>query len=283
MAVSQSAIASEGGARILCDGGNAVDAAIAMRFALAVTLPRAATPAMFVDEKGKERAVANYGYLAPGVPSTVAGLDYAHRKCGKLPWEKLVAPAIAIARDGVRLTADEAFVFRWGKARLSKSDAGKAAFYKADDSLCLRDEVMKHPELAWTLGEMARHGADGFYKGEVARRIATDMTAHGGRITIEDLAAYRPVERDPLVGSYRGYTIYTAPAASAGGPAMLNILNQLEHFDLKAMGLARPHHRYSRADEAGLCLSSARSAILRSSRRRSRASSRRNMQPSGPG
>lgn len=267
MAVSQNAIASEVGAQILRDGGNAVDAAIAMGFALAVTLPRAgniggdgfmtvydaasgqvrvidfrgvapraATPDMFVDDKGKERAAASYGYLAPAVPGTVAGLDLAHRKWGKLAWDKLVAPAIALARDGVRLTADEAFVFQWGKPRLSKSEAGKAAFYKTDGSLYRKDEVMKRPALAWTLGEIAKNGADGFYKGEVARRIAADMAAHGGLIGAEDLASYRPVERDPLVGSYRGYTIYTAPPASAGGPALLNILNQLEHFDLKAMG-----------------------------------------------
>ncbi|HRE34414.1 MAG TPA: gamma-glutamyltransferase, partial [Sphingopyxis terrae] len=267
MVVSQHAIASEVGAKILREGGNAVDAAIAVGFALSVTLPRAgniggdgymsvydaasgevrvidfrsvapraATPAMFVDNRGKERAVASYGYLAPAVPGTVAGFDYAHRKWGKLSWDKIVAPAIALAADGVRLSADEAFVFSWGKDRLSKSAAGKAAFYKPDGSLYQKDEVMKRPDLAWTLGEIAQHGADGFYKGEVARRIAADMKAHGGLITLDDLAAYRPQERAPLVGSYRGYTIYTAPPSSAGGATLLNILNQLEHFDIKAMG-----------------------------------------------
>jgi gamma-glutamyltranspeptidase/glutathione hydrolase len=267
MVVSQNGIASEVGAKILREGGNAVDAAIAVGFALSVTLPRAgniggdgymsvydaasgevrvidfrsvapraATPAMFVDNRGKERAVASYGYLAPAVPGTVAGFDYAHRKWGKLPWDKLVAPAIALAAYGVRLSADEAFVFSWGKDRLSKSAAGKAAFYKPDGSLYQKDEVMKRPDLAWTLGEIAQHGADGFYKGEVARRIAADMKAHGGLITLDDLAAYRPQERAPLVGSYRGYTIYTAPPSSAGGATLLNILNQLEHFDIKAMG-----------------------------------------------
>ena len=267
MVVSQNGIASEVGAKILREGGNAVDAAIAVGFALSVTLPRAgniggdgymsvydaasgevrvidfrsvapraATPAMFVDNRGKERAVASYGYLAPAVPGTVAGFDYAHRKWGKLSWDKIVAPAIALAADGVRLSADEAFVFSWGKDRLSKSAAGKAAFYKPDGSLYQKDEVMKRPDLAWTLGEIAQHGADGFYKGEVARRIAADMKAHGGLITLDDLAAYRPQERAPLVGSYRGYTIYTAPPSSAGGATLLNILNQLEHFDIKAMG-----------------------------------------------
>lgn len=267
MVVSQNAIASEIGAQILRDGGNAVDAAIAVGFALAVTLPRAgniggdgfmtvydaatgkvhvldfrsiapaaATPAMFVDDRGKERDIANYGYLAPAVPGTVAGLDMAHRKWGKLPWEKVVEPAIRLAADGVKLTADEAFVFHWGKDRLAKSSSGQATFYKADGALYAKDEVLKQPDLAWTLGEIAAHRADGFYKGEVARRIAADMAANGGLITTADLAAYRPVERDPLIGSYRGYTIYTTPPASAGGATLLNILNQIEHFDIGAMG-----------------------------------------------
>lgn len=267
MVVSQNAIASEVGAQVLRDGGNAVDAAIAIGFALAVTLPRAgniggdgfmtvydaasgkvrvldfrgvaplaANPAMFVDNKGKERDAASYGYLAPAVPGTVAGLDLAHRKWGKLPWDRLVAPAIKLAADGVRLTADEAFVFSWGKDRLSKSASGQATFYKAGGALYAKDEVLKQPDLAWTLGEIAKHRADGFYKGEVARRLAADMKAHGGLITAADLAAYRVVERDPLVGSYRGYAIYTTPPASAGGATLLNILNQLEHFDIKAMG-----------------------------------------------
>lgn len=267
MVVSQNAIASEVGAQVLRDGGNAVDAAIAVGFALAVTLPRAgniggdgfmmvydaatgkvhtldfrsiapaaATPAMFVDKDGKERPIASYGYLAPAVPGTVSGLDHAHRKWGKLPWAKLVEPAITLARDGVRLTADEAFVFSWGKDRLSKSTAGKATFYKPGGELYAKDEVLKQPDLAWTLGEIAQHRADGFYKGEVARRIAADMKANGGLITEADLAAYRAIERAPLVGSYRGHPVYTMPPASAGGATLLNILNQLEHFDIKDMG-----------------------------------------------
>ncbi|WP_431469688.1 gamma-glutamyltransferase [Sphingosinithalassobacter sp. LHW66-3] len=268
MVVSQNALASEVGAQILRDGGNAVDAAIAVGFALAVTLPRAgniggdgfmtvydaasgevrvidfrsvaparATPAMFVDPQGRERPESSYGYLAPAVPGTVAGLEYAHRKWGSLPWERLVAPALAMARDGVRLTADEAFVFGWGRERLGNSVSGRATFYKSDGSLYAKDELLRQPDLAWSLGEIAREGAAAFYSGEIARRIEADMRAHGGLITRADLAAYRPIERDPLVGSYRGTTIYTTPPASAGGAALLNMLNMLEHFDLREMGL----------------------------------------------
>lgn len=268
MVVSQNAVASRVGAEILRKGGNAVDAAVAIGFALAVTLPRAgnlggdgfmtvydaksgkvrvidfrgvapakANPAMFVDENGKERAIASFGYLAPAVPGTVAGLDHAHRKWGQLPWAEVVAPAVALARDGVKLTADEAFVFGWGKERLSNSKAGRATFYKSDGSAYGKDEVLKQPDLAWTLAEIATGGAKSFYTGEIARRIAADMRAHGGLITMADLAAYRPIERDPLVGTYRGYTIHTTPPASAGGATLLNMLNMLEHFDLKAMGV----------------------------------------------
>lgn len=267
MVVSQNEMASQVGAQILRDGGNAVDAAVAVGFALAVTLPRAgniggdgfmtvydaktkqvrvidfrgvapraATPAMFVDNKGKERPIASYGYMAPAVPGTVAGLEHAHRKWGKLPWAKVIEPALRLARDGVKLTADEAFVFGWGRDRLSKSASGKTTFYKPDGSLYAKDEVLKQPDLAWTLGKIAAEGAKGFYTGEVARRIEADMKANGGIVTMADLAAYKPVERDPLVGSYRGYRIYTPPPASAGGATLLNMLNILEHFDMKALG-----------------------------------------------
>ncbi len=267
MVVSQNEMASSVGAQIMRDGGNAIDAAVAVAFALAVTLPRAgnvggdgfmtvydakakqvrvidfrgvapraATPAMFVDNKGKERGVASYGYLAPSVPGSVAGLEHAHRKWGKLPWAKVVEPALRLARDGVRLTADEAFVFGWGRERLGNSASGKAVFYKPDGSLYAKDEVLKQPDLAWTLGEIQKGGAKAFYTGEIARRIAADMKANGGLITMADLAAYKAVERDPLVGTYRGHTVYTPPPASAGGATLLNMLNILEHFDMKAAG-----------------------------------------------
>lgn len=267
MIVSQNAIASEVGAQIMRDGGNAIDAAVAIGFALAVTLPRAgniggdgfmtvydakskqvrvidfrgiapraASPAMFVDNQGKERNIASYGYMAPSVPGTVAGLELAHRKWGKLPWAKLVEPAIRLARDGVKLSADEAFVFGWGRERLSNSASAKATFYKPDGTLYAKDEALKQPELAWTLGQIAKGGAKAFYTGEVARRIEADMKANGGLITRADLAAYQPVERAPLVGTYRGYQVYTPPPASAGGATLLNMLNIIEHYDLKSMG-----------------------------------------------
>lgn len=267
MVVSQNAIASGVGADVLRRGGNAVDAAVAIGFALAVTLPRAgniggdgfmlvhdaqsgeqvffdfrsiapkaATLALFVDADGKEAKQASRGYLAPSVPGTVAGLALAHKRFGKLPWADVVAPAILLARDGVTLTPDEAFVFGWGKERLSTSEAAKAAYYKSDGSMYRAGETLKQPDLAWTLTQIAERGSDGFYKGPVAERFAADMAANGGLITLDDLAAYRPVERRPLRGTYRGLDIVTSPPASAGGATLLNMLNIVENFDLKSTG-----------------------------------------------
>jgi gamma-glutamyltranspeptidase/glutathione hydrolase len=176
------------------------------------------------------------GYLAPAVPGTVAGLHLAHSKYGSLAWRRVVQPAVDLAAKGVKLTPDEAFVFSWGKDRLSTSAAGRTTFYKSDGSLYRAGETLKQPALAWTLSQIAKGGADAFYKGEVARRFAADMARHGGLITMADLAAYRAVEREPLVGTYRGHTIYTTPPASAGGATLLNMLNILEHFDLKPLG-----------------------------------------------
>lgn len=267
MVVSQNAIASEVGAEILRKGGNAVDAAVAVGFALAVTLPRAGNiggdgfmlvhmagtgetvvidfrsvaPAaarleMFVDRKGEELPLASRGYRASAVPGTVAGLELAHRRYGKLPWKDVVTPAWRLASEGVVLSPDEAFVFSWARDRMSESAAGQRTFYKPGGELYRAGEVLKQPDLAWSLQQISDHGADAFYRGEIARRFAADMKANKGLITLEDLAAYRPVVREPLVGTYRGYTVATPPPASSGGATLLQMLNILESFDLKALG-----------------------------------------------
>ncbi len=268
MVVSQNAAASKVGADILRSGGNAVDAAVAMSFALAVTLPRAgniggdgfilmhngqtnrqsfidfrsvapraATLAMFIDNNGRESNIASRGYLAPAVPGTVAGLYLAHSKNGKLPWAQVVAPAIRLARDGIIMTPDEAFVFEWGKERLSTSNASKRAYYKPDGSNYRTGELLRQPDLAWTLSLIARNGADGFYKGPVAAKFVADMRKNGGLISAEDLASYRAIERAPLRGTYRGIDIVTSPPASAGGATLLNILNIIEGFDISQYGI----------------------------------------------
>lgn len=266
MVVSQNEMASAIGARVLADGGNAIDAAIAVGFALAVTLPRAgniggdgfmtvylaeqrqvrvidfrsvapssATLDQFVDDNGKERPEASVGYRAAAVPGTVAGLWMAHQKYGRKPWADLVSPAVRLARDGMTLSADEAFVFGWGRKRLGASTAAKQTFFKADGSGYKAGERLQQPDLAWTLEQVANGGADAFYRGEVATRIETDMRRNGGLITRDDLAAYRAIERDPLVGTYRGVTLYTPPPAS-GGASLLLMLNILENFNLQKSG-----------------------------------------------
>jgi gamma-glutamyltranspeptidase/glutathione hydrolase len=153
-----------------------------------------------------------------------------------LPWRRLVEPARRLAADGVVLSHDEAFVFGWARERLSTSAASRRTFYKADGAAYRPGERLRQPALAWSLREIARGGEDAFYRGAIAQRIADDMARHNGLITLADLDAYRAIEREPLVGSYRGYTIYTTPPASAGGATLINMLNILEHFDLGAMG-----------------------------------------------
>ena len=267
MVVTQNAIATEVGAEILRKGGNAVDAAVAVGFALAVTLPRAGNiggdgfmlvhtagtretividfrsvaPAaarldMFVDGKGEETPQASRGYRASAVPGTVAGLALAHKRSGRLPWKDVVMPAWRLAAEGVVLTPDEAFVFSWARERMTESVAGQRTFYKPGGELYRAGEVLRQPDLAWSLKQIADHGADAFYKGEIARRFAADMKANRGLITLADLAAYRPVVREPLVGTYRGYAVATTPPASSGGATLLQMLNTLESFDLKALG-----------------------------------------------
>jgi gamma-glutamyltranspeptidase/glutathione hydrolase len=265
MVVSQNEVASAIGAKVLANGGNAIDAAVAVGFALAVTLPRAgniggdgfmtvyfagekkvrvidfrsvapnaATLDMFVDDQGEERAEASVGYRAAAVPGTVAGLWMAHQRYGRSSWNTLVAPAVSLARDGLVLSADEAFVFTWGRKRLQASESAQSTFFKADGAAYKAGERLVQPQLAWTLEQIAQGGSDAFYRGEVATRIEADMRANGGLITRADLAAYRPIEREPLVGTYRGVTVYTPPPASGGG-ALLLMLNILENFELGRM------------------------------------------------
>ncbi|MEZ6023703.1 MAG: gamma-glutamyltransferase [Hyphomonadaceae bacterium] len=266
MVVSQSDPASRVGADVLRNGGNAVDAAIAVSFALAVTLPRAGniggdgfmmvylaesnetialdyrsmSPAnaraeFFLDERGRETRTAARGHGAAAVPGTVAGLAHAHRRWGSKPWAELLAPAIQLAEDGFTLTHDGAFAISWARDRLEDSDEAMRVFYRESGETYRAGETFRQPALARTLRAIAAD-PDSFYRGEIAQLIAASMQAHGGYITLEDLAAYRPVERQPLHVNYRGYDIVTMPPPSGGGVSLAQSLNILEHFDLNAMG-----------------------------------------------
>lgn len=267
MVVSQNELASRIGARIMAEGGNAVDAAVATGFALAVTLPRAgnvggggfmlvyladekrtvaidyrsAAPAgaeadMFLDRKGRRKDNADKGHLAAAVPGTVAGLKLAHERWGSLPWAQVVQPAVDLARDGIVVTRDLSEALRWGRKRLESSDAAIETFFKPGGTPYMFGDVLKQPDLAWTLERIATAGAEDFYRGEIAKKIVADMEAHGGLISMSDLAAYEAKLREPIATDYRGLQVVTMPPASSGGVALLEMLNMLERFNLKAMG-----------------------------------------------
>ena len=268
MVVCQSRIAAETGREILRQGGNAIDAAVATALSMAVTwpsagniggggfivyhgcdgetvafdfrekAPTAATPDMYIGSDGGIRDAPNRrGLLATGVPGTVAGLVLAHRRFGKLPWKTLVAPAIRLARKG--------FPFSWALhnqsrrfLRVSGSQyaATKEKMFKDGKVPFKPGENWRQPDLAETLKRIQKQGHDGFYRGKTAKRLAAFMKAHGGVITEEDMAVYRAIERRPIHGTYRGYDVYSMCPPSSGGTILVEMLNILEGFDLKAMG-----------------------------------------------
>ena len=266
MVVSQNEAASRAGAESLREGGNAVDAAVATACVLAVTLPRAgniggdgfmlihladgdrytaidyrsAAPALatldaYVGGDGKLEG-HSAGIRAAGVPGTVAGLALAHEKYGRLPWKRLLEPAIEMAGQGIVLSADEAFALDWGKERLARSAAGAAVFLHPDGEALRPGERLVQSDLAWTLRRIAEHGGEDFYRGQIAERLDAGMREHGGLLRKEDLMAYRAIEREPLRSSYRDAEVVTMPPASGGGAGIIGTLNVLEHFDLASMG-----------------------------------------------
>lgn len=272
LVVTTSELASDAGAAVLHKGGNAVDAAVSAAFALAVTLPGAgniggggfmivreptgkatafdyrekaplsARPDMYLDAQGKiVRALTNEGYLAPGVPGTVRGLELAHRKFGKLPWSEVLAPAVRLASEGFPLSRSlAAELNRQISGTMGKYPSSVAAYGKPGGGAWQEGDRIVLKELARTLQAIADGGADAFYRGWIADRIADDMKANGGLITKEDLAAYRAIERKPVRGSYRGYEIVSMPPPSSGGVGLIEMLNILENFDLKKTGRGSP-------------------------------------------
>lgn len=264
---SASKLASEVGVEALKAGGNAVDAAVATAFALAVTWPSAgniggggfmvyhgddghattfdfrekaplaSTERMYLGLDGNVVANSNHiGALAVGVPGTVAGLWKAHQELGSLPWADLVAPAVKLARDGIPINYSLYTGFARSKTRFDQYPSSAAKFFKADGSLYELGETWRQPDLAHTLELIQNNGADGFYKGENAERLAGFMADIGGIITEEDLLKYEPQEREPIRGTYRGYDVVSMPPPSSGGVALVEMLNILEGFDLAGMG-----------------------------------------------
>jgi len=269
MVVSSHYLASRAGSEVLARGGNAVDAAVATAFALAVTLPSAgniggggfmiyhgadgkvtsfdfrekaplaATETMYLGEDGRVRDNSNHdGLLAVGVPGTVAGMWLAHRELGRLPWADVVEPAVRLAADGFPSTWA---MQGWLRGLEGNADplfaATRAAFLEHGTEPYEPGDTFRQPDLAKTLRRIQREGREGFYGGETARLVADFMRKNGGLITEEDLARYEAVERTPIHGTYRGYDVYAMPPPSSGGVALTEMLNILEGFDLADIGL----------------------------------------------
>jgi len=271
LVVSTSDLASDAGAAVLHRGGNAVDAAVATAFALAVThpsagniggggfmivrtpdgratafdyrerAPLASTQTMYLDAQGRiDRSLTAAGYLAPGVPGTVRGLALAHGRFGTLPWKDVVMPAVELAERGFPVSESLArglnslVGFATDRFPATVDAYGKpgGGEWTAGDRIVLGD-------LAKTLRAIANDGPDAFYTGWIADRIADDMQANGGLITKKDLADYEAKARAPVRGTFMGYEIVSMPPPSSGGVALVEMLNILEQFDLKA------HDRFS--------------------------------------
>ncbi|ABK90045.1 gamma-glutamyltransferase [Francisella tularensis subsp. novicida] len=268
MVSSQEALASKVGLDILKQGGNAVDAAVAVGFALAVTLPRAGNLAgggfmiihlqdgnkniainyrekapakasrdMFLNDKGDiNYAKVSGSYSASGVPGTVAGLIDAQQKYGKLKLSQVIEPAIKLAEDGIPVSYDLHQSLVTAKPWLQKSPDAMKIFYKKDGSAYEVGEILKQPELANSLKLIAKQGKKAFYEGEIAHKIADSMAKNGGLITLQDLKNYNIEEMKPVKGTYRGYTIYSMPPPSSGGVILIELLNILENFPLSDYG-----------------------------------------------
>jgi gamma-glutamyltranspeptidase/glutathione hydrolase len=263
MVVSVHELASRAGIEIMHSGGNAVDAAVAVGFALAVVHPPAGNlggggfmliravdgSSHFIDYREKAPAAASVnmyldaqgnviedaslvGYKAIGVPGSVAGMVYAEKKYGKLALEQVLAHAIKLARDGFRLTWEDA-------QDLHDSDLAKfpesRRIFQRDGNFYKQGEVLRQPDLARTLERIARN-SDDFYHGALARELAATIQKGGGLVTADDLAKYEVKEREPVRGSYRGYEIISAPPPSSGGIALIEALNILEGYDLSKAG-----------------------------------------------
>jgi gamma-glutamyltranspeptidase / glutathione hydrolase len=265
MVVSAHRLASEIGINIMQRGGNAVDAAVAVGFALAVVFPeagniggggfmlirkhdgesvsidfrekapQAAQKAMFLDSTGNVIDKSINGHLSVGVPGTVAGFCTALQKFGLMPLSEIIQPAIDLAQNGFLVDQHLENNLTEYADSLRPYPATVKSFFK-NGQVLIECDTLRQPDLALTLRRIQQNGADEFYQGETARLIVEEMHRGGGIITMEDLEEYEPILRKPLQGSYRGYEIVTMALPSSGGVCLLELLNLVEGFDLRAMG-----------------------------------------------
>jgi gamma-glutamyltranspeptidase/glutathione hydrolase len=267
MVASRSALASDAGAQIMRAGGNAIDAAVATGFALAVTYPdagnlggggfmairladgrvvtndhRERAPAaahrdMYLDASGKVvPGLSTNSHLAAGVPGTVDGLLDVLSRYGTMSRQQVLEPAIRFAKDGYVLNYDLARQLQDTAEQFRKYPGSTQSFLKKDGSPYREGERLRQPDLAQTLQLIAAKGRDGFYAGKTAELIVAEMQRGGGLISASDLHDYHSVWRDPIEGTYRGYRIYSMPPPSSGGVLLVQMLNMLEPYDLKTLG-----------------------------------------------
>ena len=263
MVVSQNSLATDVGYEILQQGGNAIDAAVAVGFSLAVTLPRAgnlggggfmliykadsnkvhsidyrsaapnlAKSEMYLTNSGVKR----FGNIVNAVPGTVAGLIKAHKEHGKLPLKKVLKPSIDLAKKGFKVSYDLNYALKWAKDHLQANKVSKKKFYINSNKPLPVDSLFRQPNLAKTLSLISRKGKKAFYSGEIAEWIVKDAKLNGGLIRKDDLASYKAKSRTPIETSYRGYRVVSMPPAASGGLVLLQTLNILENFNLSELG-----------------------------------------------
>ena len=266
--VSQEKLASEVGAKILADGGNAVDAAVAVGFALAVTYPQAgniggggfmvyynqktkqstavdfremapaaATADMYLDKnRNVDQNKVRYSASAAGVPGTVKGLVYALKKYGSMSLRKVMKPAIDLARNGFRISEMQAYSFKTKRARFMQHESSKRYFLNRQLETFATGYIWQQADLAKTLDRISKTNGNDFYRGATAKMLVAEMQKNAAIINLDDLKNYKVIERKPLTTTYRGYQVVAMPPPSSGGVHLIQMLNALENWDLKKLG-----------------------------------------------
>ncbi len=293
MAVSQNSIATLVGHNVLKQGGNAVDAAVAMGFALSVTLPRAGNLGgggfMLIHLADSDETIAldyrsmaplssndadhrspvgeilwdklTFGAHASAIPGTLAGLHRAWQRYGSLPWPELVQPAIDLAENGIRVTSDLSFALEAAGRVLAANPASSAIYLRSDGYAWQPGQILVQKDLAWSLRQIQEGGANAFYEGELGKRIVAALQNAGRNVSLEDLKAYQAKERPVVSTNYRGYKVFSMPPPSAGGITLLQMLNVLNRFDVEDTGAGSAKHLHLLSETMKLAAANRRTHI----------------------